>query len=325
MTQVVDSRLLFVDSQSVRGTGKEFEVFVDSSKIRTYNDKQRLRVTLQSCSGYRSFPHVNNTNSEFIVRISDQAVGLYDPSEEFTVNLIHGDYPNIQVLAEAFMIRLQNVINNYITALGLPGGPVSLTNETVSDIDLTQIVSKQLHITGTIPTDIKRISVIFPRRGAKNNILDTHHLLGGRTSLDNSNPIEGLDIEIGHSGVLHVKSFYAMHTSTMSHVFLRTNLMNNNLASHGFEAGSTNTHDPHTHGSDILGRITVHDQFLYYDEGRSGSVYSAILPNPRLNSIKFTITDQYGRLIPSADSQQAEIGNCQFNVILKFDLIEYTL
>ena len=71
----VTSRLLFVDSESVRGNGKEFEIFLDTTQVRTYKDNQLLGISLQSFSGYRNFPHVNSTNSEFVVRISNQANG----------------------------------------------------------------------------------------------------------------------------------------------------------------------------------------------------------------------------------------------------------
>ena len=74
---VVNSRLLFIDSESVHGTGREFKVFLDTTKVRTYNDNQLLGVSLQSFSGYRNFPHINNTNDESIVRISNQCTGTH--------------------------------------------------------------------------------------------------------------------------------------------------------------------------------------------------------------------------------------------------------
>ena len=46
--EVVNSRLLFIDSESVRGNGKEFEVFLDTTKVRTYKDNQLLGISLQS-------------------------------------------------------------------------------------------------------------------------------------------------------------------------------------------------------------------------------------------------------------------------------------
>ena len=63
---VVNSRLLFVDSESVRGTGEELEIFLDTTKIRTYKGNQLLAISLQSFSGYRNFPHVNKSNDEFL-------------------------------------------------------------------------------------------------------------------------------------------------------------------------------------------------------------------------------------------------------------------
>ena len=43
--------MLFIDSESVRGNGKEFEVFLDTTKVRTYKDNQLLGVSVQSFSG----------------------------------------------------------------------------------------------------------------------------------------------------------------------------------------------------------------------------------------------------------------------------------
>jgi hypothetical protein len=108
---IVNSRLLFVDSESVRGNGKEFEIFLDTTKVRTYKDNQMLGISLQSFSGYRNFPHVNQTNDEFVVRISNQDVGPYQQADIFTKNLTNGDYPNIRVLADNFMQHVQDALD----------------------------------------------------------------------------------------------------------------------------------------------------------------------------------------------------------------------
>jgi hypothetical protein len=326
---VVNSRLLFIDSESVRGTGKEFEVFLDTTKVRTYKDNQLLGISLQSFSGYRNFPHVNTTNAEFVVRISNQVAGDFQAGDVFTRELTHGDYPNIKVLSATVMEKLQSALDAYTVANGYANAV--LQNDTVSDLDLTQRLSHQLVVTGQIPNQILRIQVLFPKRSlVTNGILDSHHLLGGRVytgdSLHSESATPGLDISIADDGVsLTVKSFYRIHTSTTSHVFIRTDLMNNNLASYGHEQYLANdTHDPHTHTTNILGRATVHDDFVYLEEGSHGVVYTAVVPNPKLNSIRFSITDHHGKLLPSADRYQADIGNLQFHMVLKIDVIEYT-
>ena len=324
---IVNSRLLFVDSESVRGTGKEFEIFLDTTKVRTYKDNQLLAISLQSFSGYRNFPHINRTNDEFVVRISNQAVGDFQPADIFTRTLSIGDYPNIQVLAAEFMDRLQSALDAYTAANGYANAV--LANNTVSDLDLQQKVTHQMSISGVIPNDILRIQVLFPKRSGV-GILDTHHLLGGRVYAGNELTLEnatvGLDIGIAANGTdLSIKSFYRVHTSTMSHVFFRTDLTTNNLASYGYEKYLANdVHDPHTHTTNILARATVHDDFVYLEEGSHGVVYTTVVPNPKLNSIRFSITDQHGKLIPSADHFQADIGNMHFHLVLKIDVIEYT-
>jgi len=324
---IVNSRLLFIDSESVRGTGKEFEIFLDTTKVRTYKDNQLLAVSLQSFSGYRNFPHINKSNDEFVVRISNQAVGDFQAADIFTRRLNNGDYPNIQVLAAEFMDKIQSALDAYTILNGYAN--VVLENNTVSDLDLEQRVTYQMSISGVIPNDILRIQVLFPKRSAV-GILDTHHLLGGRVYSGNELTLEnataGLDIGIAANGTdISVKSFYRVHTSTMSHVFIRTDLTTNNLASYGYEQYLANgVHDPHTHSTNILARATVHNDFIYLEEGTHGVVYKAVVPNPKLNSIRFSITDQHGKLIPSADHFQADIGNMHFHLVLKIDVIEYS-
>ena len=160
-------------------------------------------------------------------------------------------------------------------------------------------------------------------------ILDTHHLLGGRVYLGDDldfleeNATQGLDISRDGTN-LTVKSFYRTHTSTMSHVFIRTDLTNNNLASFGHEQYAAGAHDPHTHSTDILARATIHDDFIYLDDENHSNVYATVVPNPKLNSIKFSITDQHGKLIPSADRFQADVGNLHFHLVLKVDVVEFT-
>ena len=324
---IVNSRLLFVDSESVRGNGKEFEIFLDTTKVRTYKDNQMLGISLQSFSGYRNFPHVNQTNDEFVVRISNQDVGPYQQADIFTKNLTNGDYPNIRVLADNFMQHVQDALDTYTTDKGYANAV--LVNDTVSEFDLTQRITHQMAITATIPNNILRLQVIFPKRSAATHgILDTHHLLGGRVHFGDDLTLEyatvGLDLRNAGT-VVTIRSHYRVHTSTMSHVFIRTDLTNNNLASYGYEQYlSNNVHDPHTHTTNILARATVHDDFIYLEESTHGAIYSAIVPNPKLNSIRFSITDQHGKLIPSDDHMQADIGNLHFNLVLKIDVLEYT-
>ena len=83
--------MLFIDSESVRGNGKEFEVFLDTTKVRTYKDNQLLGVSVQSFSGYRNFPHVNLTNDEMVIRISNQAAGDFQLTDVYTRTLAPGD------------------------------------------------------------------------------------------------------------------------------------------------------------------------------------------------------------------------------------------
>jgi hypothetical protein len=127
--EVVNSRLLFIDSESVRGNGKEFEVFLDTTKVRTYKDNQLLGISLQSFSGYRNFPHVNPTNAELVVRISNQAAGDFLPADIFTRTIAQGDYPNINVLAAAIMSELQAALDDYCAANGYANA--LLANETI--------------------------------------------------------------------------------------------------------------------------------------------------------------------------------------------------
>ena len=326
--EVVNSRLLFIDSESVRGNGKEFEVFLDTTKVRTYKDNQLLAISLQSFSGYRNFPHVNPTNAELVIRISDQAAGDFLPADIFIRTLAQGDYPSINLLAGAVMAELQAALDDYCAANGYANAV--LANETVSELDAGQRVTRQLHLTGALPAEILRVQVLFPKVSPNTGgILDTHHLLGGRVYLGDDfdfleeNAAEGLDVTL--EGVnLTVKSFYRMHTSTMSHVFIRTDLTNNNLASFGHEQYAAGAHDPHTHSTDILARATIHDDFIYLDDENHSQVYGTLVPNPKLNSIRFSITDQHGKLIPSADRFQADIGNLHFHLVLKVDVVEFT-
>jgi len=327
--EVVNSRLLFVDSESVRGTGKEFEVFLDTTKVRTYKDNQLLAISLQSFSGYRNFPHVNPTNDMFVLRISNQEEGDFlGENDVANFYLAQGDYPTITTLAEAFKDALQAALDAYCVqnqyALAV------LENVTVSELDVGQRITRKLSINGVLPPEIRRVQVVFPKRDLVTDaVMDTHHLLGGRVYTGNQgyrreDATQGLDINIVGTAMT-IRSFYHMHTSTMSHVFIRTDLTNNNLASFGHEEYmANNNHDPHTHSTNILARATVHDDFIYLDDENHQHVYTTVVPNPKLNSIRFSITDQHGKLIPSADRFQADIGNMHFHLVLKIDVIEYT-
>ena len=326
--EVVNSRMLFIDSESVRGNGKEFEVFLDTTKVRTYKDNQLLGISLQSFSGYRNFPHVNPTNAELVVRISNQAAGDFLPGDIFTRTFAQGDYANINLLAGAVMVELQAALDDYCATNGY--APALLANQTTAETDVTQRVTRQLHLIGTLPVEILRFQVVLPKVSPNTGgILDTHHLLGGRVYLgDDFDFLEefatqGLDVTVDGTDLV-VKSFYRTHTSTMSHVFIRTDLTNNNLASFGHEQYAAGAHDPHTHSTDILARATIHDDFIYLDDENHSQVYATVVPNPKLNSIRFIITDQHGKLIPSADRFQADIGNLHFHLVLKVDVIEFT-
>lgn len=175
--------MLFIDSESVRGNGKEFEVFLDTTKVRTYKDNQLLGVSVQSFSGYRNFPHVNPTNDEMVIRISNQAAGDFQLTDVYTRTLAPGDYPNINLLADAVMTQLQNAMDNYCAANAYANAVFQ--NETVSELDGAQRITRQLHLTAVLPPEILRVQVLFPKVSpTTGGILDTHHLLGGRVYLE---------------------------------------------------------------------------------------------------------------------------------------------
>ena len=127
----------------------------------TYKDNQLLGVSLQSFSGYRKFPHINNTNDEFIVRISNQEAGDFRIEDIFTRNLGNGDFPNIRVIATTVMENIQSALDEYTVANGYAAGV--LVNDTVNESDLTQRVTLQMVISETTPNAILRIQVLFFR------------------------------------------------------------------------------------------------------------------------------------------------------------------
>ena len=111
------------------------------------------------------------------------AAGDFQLTDVYTRTLAPGDYPNINLLADAVMTQLQNAMDNYCAANAYANAVFQ--NETVSELDGAQRITRQLHLTAVLPPEILRVQVLFPKVSpTTGGILDTHHLLGGRVDLE---------------------------------------------------------------------------------------------------------------------------------------------
>ena len=317
MATVLKSTLLFIDTDySLNGEGDNFELDLPSGAISCASQGQFIRLYLQEFCGYRNHFNVNNTNNSFLADIN--GLGLTT-----VVSLTPSNYETYFDIATNFASKMAAAINAAVAGATYTVGTVlpainitpSSTSNRILDVTL-------LRGAGTnCPTLIIELKEV-PGQTSATLYSDVYQILGGKKMTTLVPAAIGLgSFTITITAVdIRIVGFYPMQRSTAEHLYLRTSLVNGNM-------GSKSTHTGGTHGQDvsytnILAKIPVQAEFVNYSAD-SGQGYFCDLNVQNLSHFSLTVTDSKNRRLPQVAAGQGTIGNMNYSMVLRADVISY--
>ena len=305
------------------GDSDNFEVHLGRNNI-TCEDGQMIRISLESFNMYKSFANVNTYNNQFLISYTSAWAteqGLAG-SGDITLRIDEGDYNFIGDIAENLRrkLYLANLINTatyewlVFPAIG-----------TDSSYDGDELISHQIRIklrkkTGT--TTLTNGAIVFQC------INDSARLFGCSLSFDTT-PFENpppffpnfsfVQNKVADNTAINFTSPYRAHISTEEHIYLKTDLVSNNLESEGL---TEFTNQGHLHHSNILAKLPIDNYFIHYTTS-TGNEFFVNTPNKSINTLKFYIRDSKNRKLPITNSlQQSERSFDSLSLVLKVDIIQ---
>ena len=315
MTTILRSSLLFLDSDyQVAGDGDSFEVDIPQFAISCVS-RQFIRIYLQEFHGYKNFYNINATNNTVLLNINGAGlttVVSLTPNNYETYFDISTNFAAVVVAAlNAAIVGGTYTVGTVLPAINLTP---SSTGTRILDVTL-------LKGAGPAAASLVIQTKEVPGQFSSSLFSDSNQVLGGKkitTTTDVTTP--SLTVTIDGAGSVRIVGFYPMQRSTAEHLYLRTTLVNNNL-------GSKSTHTGGTHGQDmsytnILAKLPVQTEFVSYASD-SGQGYFCDIPNQNLTHVQFTITDAKNRRLPQVASGQSTIGNMNYSLVLRVDVLAY--
>lgn len=176
---------------------------------------------------------------------------------------------------------------------------------------------------------------------------ETRNIIPGATPKDQFNNLKSL-FNVSRTGAglpanptsFDLLGYYQASLSTKENVYLRTDLQSNNVQTSGFDTGSSGY--PFVVNSQILAKIPFGNQpatFVkdtettpinyYYQSGynlinyidNGNSLYSMRLSSKNITSLRLTLTDGLGRLLPEQSREQISCNALYFTATIRIDVM----
>lgn len=312
MTEVVSSLNVFVDNENaLSGVGDDVLVDIGNAGI-TAVDGQFLRISLESFNMYKNFYSVNEYNN--VINVKTNLAAADD------VTLDKKNYKTIGDISLNFAAKLIEKLNNDTTNPGQFEVTISFpsSNTTIDDTSNRIIKLLLTNKDNGNPSAHGISSCVIQSQSAYG---ESAYLLGGDIVTDASDvTTESFNVTVDPNTIT-IEGKYPAQRSTEEHVYLRTNLSNNNLESQGLTG---NVGGSHIQSSDILAKIPIDHEFVHFNTS-TGREFFLNVPNKSLTQMRFYLRDSKDRQIPTAGSgtQQKKRGNFHFSFVLRIDTIQY--
>jgi len=313
MTTVTRSKLIYIDSDNGSNANQsDFTINFQNHGLDIREDEE-LQVSLTDFHAYKNWYNVNETNNTVWVTVGGSTT---------SVSILPGNYSNYYDISIQFAIALTDATGPFtgftyttIEPELTEGGPTG-TGTRIMNIVLT----KATHGLTAISFACRDFLAPSERTNGIKDANESYALLGGKRTYASGSPVGAFTVAIAANTVT-ITGFYPMQRSTCENLYLRSTLCNDNYSSKSFEASKTN-HQIDMVGSNIIGLIPVDHEFASYKE-TSGMSYFVNTFRQNLQSIRFSVTDHRGRTIPQVAADQAYLGNFNFMLVLRAQVIRY--
>ena len=323
---VVSSFNLFIDtdrgSPGSNSTGDDYQLNLNSVNLDA--DKgQIIRMTVNNFSMYKCFTNVNAHNSRFTLRTDLGYASLDLPHKNHdTIHKLAGDFGD--TLKDGLLVAstskgsaaAQVVMSNISPLVGV--GVAGTSNNVISfKVEFRDINGDP------VAHDLTSALVQFYERDLKYDTdSDIYSLLGGNRIRDKNDTTTNSITTTIETNSITFTGLYPAQRHTEQYVYLRTSLNGNNLATTSLEGAHSSESVSNVHHSNILGRFVIDTEMVQYAAG-TGREYFIDLPTQRhVQNIRFYLTDHHGRKLSQFASKQNTLGNMNFSLVLRVDIIQ---
>jgi len=314
MTTVTRSKLIYIDSDNGSNANQsDFTINFQNHGLDIREDEE-LQVSLTDFHAYKNWYNVNETNNTVWVTVTGGSTSTT------SVSITPSNYSTYFDISTAFASALiagpfSGFTSTTVSPALTDGGPTGTGNRIMS-ITLT----KAAHGLSAVSFACRDFLLESERTNGIKDANESAALLGGKRTYASGSPVGAFTVTIALNTVT-ITGFYPMQRSTCENLYLRSTLCNDNYSSKSFEASKTN-HQIDMVGSNIIGLIPVDHEFASYKE-TSGMSYFVNTFRQNLQSIRFSVTDHRGRTIPQVAADQAYLGNFNFMLVLRAQVIRY--
>ena len=312
---LVNQLNLYVDTSRDLGTGDDVSINLQHNSVAA-GDGEMLRLSLAEFNMYRNWYGVNENNSKFRLTI-DAAVPV-------GLQLTKQNYQTVGEIAEEMGTRIA-------ASLSTAGNTVILDPTTVSPPIDKRINSNTDNIISFNIVFNTAHNITQWRVQTFTSVGDSFALLGGNRIDDAASTESSFTCTVLNATTLRLVALYPAQRSTETHLYVRTDVNNNNIETASLSA-ATGPYDTHTLTSNILAKIPLDVEFCAFSSSGAVDEFYVNLRQKELSTLRLFLTDSKGRKlgrISGSASQtaagtgtaQSTRGNLFFSATLRIDVI----
>lgn len=351
---LVQTRNLFIDTEeTLIGECRDVTINLPQD-VMSCNQNQEIRVTLQAFNMRKSWYSVNQYNVTFFVLGANSAGNL---GKFGRVKIPNGNYQSFtdskHGLALAIKTSLEVVLKDPdIFNITTPSTNVSWNNVTnkfsiVFNTSGGTDVLNMKFVTFTINNFESGNSLVQQIIGVNtiSAFQDNYELMGGcneqRNIVSSYADLQKMFTTDLSGSTYTMTGEYIASLATEEAIYVRTDLNSTSYQTAGFDTGSL---FPYVVNSQILAKIPITQASFAFQSSSNNdndtleeyqfeancpiiqftdngnNLYSVMLKNKQVSSVRLYITDSYGRLIPEISKKQIKCSALHFTCCLRVDI-----
>lgn len=347
MTQLVDTRNLFVSTESVTNGNSLDTTFFLPQGLMSCDESQRMRLSLLTFSMRQNWYNINQYNNRFYL-VAVDAVGVILSSA--LVTIARGNYSSYDNSVFGLTVALETAMGTALTAMGITGHNVAVVWDSVTGkLQMTYDASSQptyiniKHLAFTINNYTSSGGSLVQDIIGTNNVTayqDVFEILGGCKNVKNEvsvfSELKDIFDTTFVANAMTATSYWGASLNTMENIYIRTNLNNTSFQSAGFDTGSSKY--PDIVSSNILAKIPIgNNNFAYqtdtvrkmisqeqskviYYTDNGNNLFSMYLQTKQQTSMRLYVTDAYGRPLSIESPEQLSCNGMYWTATMRIDV-----
>jgi hypothetical protein len=318
-------RTVFLNSEINTKQGQIQALNFPSSSFNVSQNEQ-MKITLSTFHCRRNWYNINATNSIFYV---------YNPAGSVYTEcrIPEGNYESFDTPAAVGPPAVGESLCEGVVAALVNAGFVGSTctyDPRTRKLTITPVgIPAGAYI---VCFQVKSNSPFGPPAGVSeegyfNDVCEILGALDTRDGWDGANPqnaFENTFTGVGPVGPVAMSSPFVAQLNTLECIYILSDLHSGNYQTFGFQKGLPNRSG--LTPTQIFARIPLkkayfspEDEFVDFEDTNNN--FTMFLHQTQLSAVKFTLTDDKGRLIPEVAPRQAEEGSLSFKMSFKWEVV----